>query len=80
MRVVTNLLGNCAAVFAVSEWECALAAGRAKMTLDGEFRFVEEGDEPGAGGTDDSSGAPLGTHEGGVPARPTAEAKELAPK
>ncbi|MEW2611838.1 cation:dicarboxylase symporter family transporter [Streptomyces sp. NPDC047880] len=36
MRVVTNLLGNCVAVFAVSRWEGALGIDRAKRTLDGE--------------------------------------------
>ncbi|WP_328975209.1 cation:dicarboxylate symporter family transporter [Streptomyces canus] len=36
MRVVTNLLGNCVAVFAVSRWEGALDIDRAKKVLGGE--------------------------------------------
>ncbi|MER5980750.1 cation:dicarboxylase symporter family transporter [Streptomyces sp. NPDC001857] len=36
MRVVTNLLGNCVAVFAVSRWEGALDMEQAKRTLAGE--------------------------------------------
>lgn len=36
MRVVTNLLGNCVAVFAVSRWEGALDLDKAKKALDGE--------------------------------------------
>jgi aerobic C4-dicarboxylate transport protein len=36
MRVVTNLLGNCVAVFAVSRWEGALDIDRAKKVLAGE--------------------------------------------
>ncbi|MFJ8942426.1 cation:dicarboxylate symporter family transporter [Streptomyces sp. NPDC102395] len=36
MRVVTNLLGNCVAVFAVSRWEGALDIEQAKRTLAGE--------------------------------------------
>ncbi|HET9173000.1 MAG TPA: cation:dicarboxylase symporter family transporter [Actinospica sp.] len=35
MRVVVNLLGNCAAVFAVSRWEGALDLERAKAALAG---------------------------------------------
>jgi aerobic C4-dicarboxylate transport protein len=46
MRVATNLLGNCVAVFAVSRWEGALDTERAKKMLDGEIAFVEEDDEP----------------------------------
>ncbi|MFD4872620.1 cation:dicarboxylate symporter family transporter [Streptomyces sp. NPDC058420] len=42
MRVVTNLLGNCVAVFAVSRWEGALDIERAKKVLDGEFTDVPE--------------------------------------
>ncbi|MFE1882991.1 cation:dicarboxylate symporter family transporter [Streptomyces diastatochromogenes] len=37
MRVTTNLLGNCVAVFAVSRWEGALDTVRAKKVLDGEI-------------------------------------------
>ncbi|MGW7257694.1 cation:dicarboxylate symporter family transporter [Streptomyces sp. NPDC054834] len=42
MRVTTNLLGNCVAVFAVSRWEGALDTERAKKVLDGEDVFVPE--------------------------------------
>ncbi|KOV57345.1 C4-dicarboxylate transporter [Streptomyces sp. MMG1121] len=42
MRVTTNLLGNCVAVFAVSRWEGALDIARAKKVLDGEIAFVPE--------------------------------------
>ncbi|MFD5797883.1 cation:dicarboxylate symporter family transporter [Streptomyces diastatochromogenes] len=42
MRVTTNLLGNCVAVFAVSRWEGALDTVRAKKVLDGEIAFVPE--------------------------------------
>ncbi|NLU68747.1 cation:dicarboxylase symporter family transporter [Streptomyces sp. HNM0574] len=35
MRVVTNLLGNCVAVFVVSRWEGALDSVRAKRVLGG---------------------------------------------
>jgi aerobic C4-dicarboxylate transport protein len=48
MRVATNLLGNCVAVFAVSRWEGALDTERAKKVLDGEIAFVEEDDVPTA--------------------------------
>ncbi|GHH88785.1 cation:dicarboxylate symporter family transporter [Streptomyces capitiformicae] len=90
MRVATNLLGNCVAVFAVSKWEGALDADRAKKMLDGEIQFVEEEDEPEEGapkppetgeakapeGTADD--ASVGTVKAGVPAQPTADAKEPA--
>ncbi|KUN06140.1 C4-dicarboxylate transporter [Streptomyces yokosukanensis] len=36
MRVTTNLLGNCVAVFAVCRWEGALDIERARKVLDGE--------------------------------------------
>lgn len=45
MRVVTNLLGNCVAVFAVSRWEGALDLERAKKVLDGESVPEEEPSE-----------------------------------
>ncbi|MBX9394565.1 cation:dicarboxylase symporter family transporter [Streptomyces sp. TRM72054] len=45
MRVATNLLGNCVAVFAVSRWEGALDAVRAKKVLDGEIAFVPAADD-----------------------------------
>ncbi|MFD9108435.1 cation:dicarboxylate symporter family transporter [Streptomyces bottropensis] len=63
MRVVTNLLGNCVAVFAVSKWEGALDTERAKKMLDGEIQFVEEDDEP----ADDGGAKPAAT-----PAKPAA--------
>ncbi|MFI2780638.1 cation:dicarboxylate symporter family transporter [Streptomyces sp. ALB3] len=44
MRVATNLLGNCVAVFAVSKWEGALDHDRARKVLDGEIAFVPEED------------------------------------
>ncbi|MEU1513933.1 cation:dicarboxylase symporter family transporter [Streptomyces sp. NPDC005811] len=42
MRVATNLLGNCVAVFAVSRWEGALDMARARKVLDQEIAFTEE--------------------------------------
>ncbi|MFI8872933.1 cation:dicarboxylate symporter family transporter [Streptomyces sp. NPDC055243] len=42
MRVATNLLGNCVAVFVVSRWEGALETARAKKVLSGEIAFVPE--------------------------------------
>jgi len=36
MRVVTNLLGNCVAVFVVSQWEGALDSALAKSVLSGK--------------------------------------------
>ncbi|MEW1925210.1 cation:dicarboxylase symporter family transporter [Streptomyces sp. NPDC088360] len=42
MRVATNLLGNCVAVFVVSRWEGALDTARAKKVLSGEIAFVPE--------------------------------------
>ncbi|MFE7765544.1 cation:dicarboxylate symporter family transporter [Streptomyces sp. NPDC057438] len=59
MRVVTNLLGNCVAVFAVSKWEGALDTDRAKKMLDGEIKFVEEDDEPATDATASSPTRPL---------------------
>jgi len=56
MRVVTNLLGNCVAVFAVSRWEGALDMDRAKKMLDGEIEFVEEDVTPA--GSDPKAEAP----------------------
>ncbi|MFD4651029.1 cation:dicarboxylate symporter family transporter [Streptomyces sp. NPDC058441] len=48
MRVSTNLLGNCVAVFVVSRWEGALDMTKAKKVLGGEIPFVpeEDRDEP----------------------------------
>ncbi|MFE6932891.1 cation:dicarboxylate symporter family transporter [Streptomyces sp. NPDC057699] len=48
MRVATNLLGNCVAVFAVSKWEGALDRERARAVLDGEIAFVPEEDASAA--------------------------------
>ncbi|MFD4111907.1 cation:dicarboxylate symporter family transporter [Streptomyces niveus] len=45
MRVATNLLGNCVAVFAVSRWEGALDVAKAKRVLSGEEQPVFEEDE-----------------------------------
>ncbi|MFC8660887.1 cation:dicarboxylate symporter family transporter [Streptomyces sp. NPDC057199] len=59
MRVVTNLLGNCVAVFAVSRWEGALDMDRAKKMLDGEIAFVEEDVTPA--GSDPKAEAPAQT-------------------
>lgn len=42
MRVATNLLGNCVAVFVVSRWEGALDLPRARKVLSGEIAFVPE--------------------------------------
>ncbi|MGW2326921.1 cation:dicarboxylate symporter family transporter [Streptomyces sp. NPDC001700] len=47
MRVATNLLGNCVAVFAVARWEGALDTERAKRVLAGEEPGDESGDQPG---------------------------------
>ncbi|MFC9945681.1 cation:dicarboxylate symporter family transporter [Streptomyces pratensis] len=47
MRVATNLLGNCVAVFAVSKWEGALDKTRMRQMLDGEIEFQPE-PEPSA--------------------------------
>ncbi|MDQ1031722.1 Na+/H+-dicarboxylate symporter [Streptomyces umbrinus] len=59
MRVVTNLLGNCVAVFAVSRWEGALDMDRAKKMLDGEIAFVEEDVTPA--GSDPTAEVPSQT-------------------
>ncbi|MFJ8932141.1 cation:dicarboxylate symporter family transporter [Streptomyces sp. NPDC102364] len=63
MRVATNLLGNCVAVFAVSRWEGALDRVTAKRVMNGE--------EPGA--------APAATTEGVTPAEDVTPAGEAAP-
>ncbi|MFB4422191.1 cation:dicarboxylate symporter family transporter [Streptomyces sp. QL37] len=51
MRVATNLLGNCVAVFAVSKWEGALDRTQMRRMLDGELTFQPE-PPPSAAGTD----------------------------
>ncbi|MFI8993080.1 cation:dicarboxylate symporter family transporter [Streptomyces sp. NPDC053542] len=63
MRVVTNLLGNCVAVFAVSRWEGALDRVTAKKVLDGEAPAAPEAatttpPAPAASGTPAASGDP----------------------
>ncbi|MGW1816001.1 cation:dicarboxylate symporter family transporter [Streptomyces sp. NPDC002125] len=56
MRVATNLLGNCVAVFAVSKWERALDHDRARQVLDGEIVFVPEEEEAAATPADRAEG------------------------
>ena len=46
MRVATNLLGNCVAVFGVSRWEGALDMVRAKKVLGGDIPFAPDDDDP----------------------------------
>ncbi|MFF7387966.1 cation:dicarboxylate symporter family transporter [Streptomyces scabiei] len=80
MRVATNLLGNCVAVFAVSKWEGALDTDRAKKMLDGEIEFVEEDDESGTTATKPEAevqGA-AGDAAGGEPEKPEAPALSKA--
>ncbi|MFJ2442618.1 cation:dicarboxylate symporter family transporter [Streptomyces sp. NPDC087658] len=70
MRVATNLLGNCVAVFAVSRWEGALDIDRAKKMLDGEITFVPEENTP----IHDTELTPRrGAHVDGPAGQPTAE-------
>lgn len=86
MRVATNLLGNCVAVFAVSRWEGALDMERAKKMLDGEIAFMEEDDEPrtpespteAPGPESTRAEAPVRATETEVPVRST-EAEVAAP-
>ncbi|MFF7920695.1 cation:dicarboxylate symporter family transporter [Streptomyces mirabilis] len=86
MRVATNLLGNCVAVFAVSRWEGALDMERAKKMLDGEIAFVEEDDEPRTpespteepGPESTRAEVPVRSTEAEVPVRST-EAEVAAP-
>ena len=59
MRVVTNLLGNCVAVFAVSRWEGALDRERAKKVLDGEIVVHLDDEEPDGEGPEGPQGAEL---------------------
>ncbi|MFD7293863.1 cation:dicarboxylate symporter family transporter [Streptomyces sp. NPDC059897] len=63
MRVATNLLGNCVAVFAVSRWEGALDRVTAKRVMNGE--------EPGA--------APANMTKDAAPATEATPTKEAAP-
>lgn len=46
MLVVTNLLGNCVAVFAVCRWEGVLDVVRARQVLDGESAPAPNAKEP----------------------------------
>ncbi|MFF8973464.1 cation:dicarboxylate symporter family transporter [Streptomyces sp. NPDC014995] len=78
MRVVTNLLGNCVAVFAVSRWEGALDMDRARKVLDREIPPGEDedkgGSEPPVGeGAPATPPAPEEVSAAGVPAQPTAK-------
>ncbi|WP_421110099.1 cation:dicarboxylate symporter family transporter [Streptomyces sp. NEAU-S77] len=52
MRVATNLLGNCVAVFAVARWEGALDTERAKRVLAGEEVVARTGDEAASPASD----------------------------
>jgi aerobic C4-dicarboxylate transport protein len=91
MRVVTNLLGNCVAVFAVSRWEGALDVERARKVLDGEV-VAEADEEPGEARTPEGAASPAGPvgpspsarpeGAGGVPlvAVPPRLGKEAAPE
>ncbi|MEU4871420.1 cation:dicarboxylase symporter family transporter [Streptomyces sp. NPDC021608] len=67
MRVVTNLLGNCVAVFAVSRWEGALDLEQARKVLDGDVPEESAGPENPLG-ADATTGA-----AGGVPPQPVKE-------
>ncbi|MCQ9136103.1 cation:dicarboxylate symporter family transporter [Streptomyces hilarionis] len=67
MRVVTNLLGNCVAVFAVSRWEGALDLEQARKVLDGDVPEESAGTENPLG-ADATTGA-----AGGVPPQPVKE-------
>ncbi|MFD7503645.1 cation:dicarboxylate symporter family transporter [Streptomyces sp. NPDC059850] len=69
MRVATNLLGNCVAVFAVARWEGALDTERAKRVLAGE----EPGDQPGDQ-SGDQSGGKAGEQAAAAAADPVAPA------
>ncbi|RII14771.1 Aerobic C4-dicarboxylate transport protein [Streptomyces sp. YIM 130001] len=68
MRVATNLLGNCVAVFVVSRWEGALDRGKAARVLDGKDVFVP--DEEAGKRTDDGNGADA-TNDADGPGEPT---------
>ncbi|MFE6857029.1 cation:dicarboxylate symporter family transporter, partial [Streptomyces sp. NPDC057674] len=60
MRVATNLLGNCVAVFVVSRGEGALDRVTAKKVLNGEIEFVpERTSETGAGAEGEAAGPPV---------------------
>ncbi|MEU6761789.1 cation:dicarboxylase symporter family transporter [Streptomyces sp. NPDC046853] len=88
MRVATNLLGNCVAVFVVSRWEGALDTARAKKVLAGEIAFVPEQTEQGGsadpakepGSADESAAGPKSltpsASESPLPAEPSSTARE----
>ncbi|MCW8379880.1 cation:dicarboxylate symporter family transporter [Streptomyces justiciae] len=67
MRVVTNLLGNCVAVFAVSRWEGALDLEKARRVLDGEVEEAQETTPEAPAGEAEKATAPE------APAQPTKE-------
>ncbi|MGW1053219.1 cation:dicarboxylate symporter family transporter [Streptomyces sp. NPDC002521] len=75
MRVTTNLLGNCVAVFAVSRWEGALDTARAKKVLDGGIACaVGEGPEAESAASDEGSGAESTVEERSTAKEPAPEA------
>ncbi|WP_326730387.1 cation:dicarboxylate symporter family transporter [Streptomyces phaeochromogenes] len=79
MRVATNLLGNCVAVFAVSRWEGALDSARTKKVLDGELPFVEESEEQEENEEKSApSKPPVPEGADALPAQPTALTKQPA--
>ncbi|MEU0454414.1 cation:dicarboxylase symporter family transporter, partial [Streptomyces sp. NPDC006129] len=69
MRVVTNLLGNCVAVFAVSRWEGALDIERAKKTLDGEETDPPQGGDGDGGDVRAVEPTTAATPAPGIPAQ-----------
>ncbi|MFF1697586.1 cation:dicarboxylate symporter family transporter [Streptomyces sp. NPDC058257] len=83
MRVATNLLGNCVAVFVVSRWEGALDTARAKKVLSGEITFVPEQAEPAeaaeAAKSAESAESAAPAEEPGSAAGGTAGPKALTP-
>ncbi|MGW6054861.1 cation:dicarboxylate symporter family transporter [Streptomyces sp. NPDC055189] len=83
MRVATNLLGNCVAVFVVSRWEGALDTARAKKVLAGEIAFVPEQVEPAAtaeepGSADESTAGPKSPTPSASPSPRPAEPSSTA--
>jgi len=73
MRVATNLLGNCVAVFAVSRWEGALDKEQAKKALDGELVPAEEESAPSPETAEPRLSEPIG-------AVPSQSVKERTPE
>lgn len=78
MRVVTNLLGNCVAVFAVSRWEGALDVEQAKKVLDGKEVAAEAQEEPGEPGESEKSENPEGAASHAGPGSPSLSASTQA--